>query len=457
MITIIFEKSRKYRLFLSRLRFFTNTPAKKSNMIEPMMTKFPTVLLLVLLAALSAPAANDPASAQLQIYPKNLARHHLGTSLLIYDDSSKSYVANEAAAAWLDDDVSTGWPPRVGQQFYLLAFARPELITTFCISARAPAGTVSLYAGDQLAPPSSKSWTPLAKDVPLDTINDKKPGKPFSRYTKYLLIETNITDSGPWYSLYTYGDKPAVSYRIQKRAQRVDARALLGPYANPEQDFNLSSLYGSGRVVYSNGNSSGSEGFVSSQKSIDDNPESSVILAPSTGESGLVIKYSESRAIQRVAVLADPAAKGKLDFFFLKDLPGEAAAAKPVPLADLTPTVSLVFDGTNSRGAINFPATPATGLVARWTPDTAGQNLAIREINTFGDITPDQYEIGLGPEAIAELAVDRSKDMSKEMASDFKEPIGEYLPNKAPFLPGPLNFPPRVPVNLPPTTPTTPP
>src|SRR5438874_3168141 len=85
--------------------------------------------------AFGASADTEPATKQLQIYPKNLARQHLGTNLFVFNATNQTYVPTEAAAPWLDDDVATGWPAMTGHHFYLISLAEPELLSNFCISA----------------------------------------------------------------------------------------------------------------------------------------------------------------------------------------------------------------------------------------------------------------------------------------------------------------------------------
>ena len=177
------------------------------------------------------------ASQLLQVYPKNLARQNVGANLLEYNPSTKAYEPTEAAAAWLDDDVATGWPAMTGHQDYLLAFPEPQLVDSFSISARSVAGTASIYAGDEAAPPTSKSWTLLEKNVrPIESINEKM-GESFGRFAKYILIETDLTESGPWYSLYLYGEKPSTAYHIQQRAQPVDPPHGLRPLHQPADEL----------------------------------------------------------------------------------------------------------------------------------------------------------------------------------------------------------------------------
>lgn len=426
--------------------------------------------LLIASSAIVFAAPDNADTSKLQIYPKNLARQNVGTNLFLYNATSQNYVPTEAAAAWLDDDVATGWPAAPGKSYYLLTLSEPQLLTNFEISTKAgSAGTVTLYAGDELAPPTSKSWTPIAKDLTVDSINDKKLAKPFSRFAKYVLIETNLTDPSPWYSLYLYGDKPAAGYNLQKRAASVDTNSIFGQFVNNQTMFNLSSLYAKGMVTYVNT----TQDTTAMQKAIDDNPESNVSIAPSKDEAGMILHYADARQIQRLSVMADPSAKGRLDFYLVTSLPnGAAPVAKnadgsdyikvanttPQPLdataadttttggvsvAGMTPTATLVLDGSTGRGSIEFPAIAASYVIVRWTPETAGQSLAIGEVNTFGDFSLNDYALVSDLPAVGEQAdFSKDKDMSKDKQAP--PPVGELLPGKNPFVPGGLGFPPNL-------------
>ena len=407
--------------------------------------------------------------------PKNLARQHLGANLLIYTPSDQTYAPTEAAAAWLDDDIATGWPALTGKQDYLLALPEPALVNNFSISAKSATGTVTVYAGDEAAPPGASTWTVLEKDVPVDSINEKL-GKPFGRFAKYILIETNLSDSGPWYSIYLYGDKDATAYHIQQRAQPVDPRTVFGPYTNPATSFNLTSLYAHCQVVVAGGDAG------SWSNAIDDNPATGTFVPATQSEAGLAIRYDRAYAIQRISVLTDPGTKGKLDFFVVNTgaqvagttasrsddsqyikvanettVPGtDAAPAAPTTppaaistqLGDQHPVASIQFDGSSPRASIDFTPTTGTVLMARWTPDAAGQPLNVREIDSFGDVALNDYE--LAPDSVAEGPQDASKDAGKQVLpqdgkTELPPAVGEEDPVKTAFIPGVPVFPPNIP------------
>jgi hypothetical protein len=307
--------------------------------------------------------------------------------LFLFNSTSQKFQPTEAAAAWLDDDVTTGWPVMAGQQHYLLTLSEPTLVTNIALSTRPASGTVTVYVGDEPAAPGAKSWTVVAKGVPLESINEKKMGQPFSRFAKYLLIETDIADPGPLFSLYVYGDRPAVNYQLRRRETAIDTRAIFGPYVNNTTTFNISALYAHSTVSYAASQGS----FLSWQRAIDENPESGVSLVPSTDEAGMVLKLATGHQVSRFAVQTGGApAKGKIEFFVVPNAPvqttsttsaaeaeiakvantADSSGGKGASLAGLTPTATIVLDGSTSRDSIAFPSVAGGAVLVRWTPDT---------------------------------------------------------------------------------------
>jgi len=418
-------------------------------------------LVSAVCSTLALAAEGDPAAKQLQVFPKNFARQHLGANLFVFNPANQTFVPTEAAAAWLDDDITTGWPVSAGKQSYLIALPEPELISNFSVSSRPAAGTLSIYAGDEPAAPGAKSWAPLAQNVAFDSVNEKKLTKPFGRFAKYVLIQTDIADPGPLFSIYLYGERPALDYNLRKREAAIDARAIFGQYVNNKTAFNLNGIYAQARVTSANS----PDGFLPWQKSIDDNPESALTLASSTTESGAVISYKGTQTVSRVALLTDGAPKGKIEFFAINDLPDVAESAvtpasiptpssvpigaKPVSLAGRVPTTSLVLDGTSSRASVDFPAVQASKLVVRWTPANPTDTLTIRELNSFGELSMNDFEVGLKPEVVAGFSGGEGKD-AKAIAEgplDPKDPNNDPIaggPPGSPYLPGALGFPPNL-------------
>jgi len=399
-------------------------------------------------ASIGFSAEADQGNKQLQVFPKNLARQHLGSNLFIFNPTKQTYIPTEAAAAWLDDDPTTSWPALTGKQSYLLVLSEPEALTGFSIAARSAAGTISLSAGDEPTAPGSTGWKSIASNVPLDSINNKKLGRSLNHFAKYLLIETDFANPDAIYSLYVFGDKPAVNYSLRQREQPIDARAIFGQYVNNKTDFNVSALYSGARVS----SAKSSAGYVGWQRAIDDNPETALSLSSSGSEAGAVISYGQTRSISQISLLTDAGAKGKLEFF--------ATAAPVTSVENLQPTASVNLDGRDARASVEFPAVQASQLAVRWTPENGTDTLALRDVATFSGVSLNEYEVGLAPEAIAEYrpSGDEStypRDSSNSDpagdgvdAKDYKDPKKNpdpvaLGPTGSPYLPGALGFPPN--------------
>ena len=427
-----------------------------------------SLILLTSVAVSFAATEGDQKQSPLQAFPKNLARQHVGSNLFLFNSTNQKFQPTEAAAAWLDDDITTGWPIMAGRQHYLLTLAEPTLLTNVCVSTRPTAGTVTVFVGDEPAVPGAKSWTVVAKDVPLESINEKKLAQPFSRFAKYVLIETDVADPGPIFSLNVYGDHSAVNYQLRKRDTAIDTRAIFGPYVNNATTYNIAALYAQSTVSYA----ASPGGFSAWQRVIDDNPESGISVGPSADEAGLVLKLSTGHSVSRFAVLTGAPAKGKLEFFVVPNAPIEttsvtptsdseiakasnstvaALATKGASLVGLTSTITMVLDGSTSRSAIAFPGVMGNAVLVRWTPDNAGEAIEIRELNAFNEVSLNNYELSLTPEAVAEYRTsDRGNgyDSGKD-GKDYKDgkgvaPVGEFLSRSSPYLPGGLGFPPNL-------------
>jgi hypothetical protein len=122
----------------------------------------------------------------------------------------------------------------------------------------------------------------------------------------------------------------------------------------------------------------------------------------------------------------------------------------PIELTNETPVQTINFDGTSPRASVDFTPTSGTVLAARWTPDAAGQPLNVREINAFGDLALNDYE--LAPDTVAEGpqgANDGGKTVlpSESGKESLPPAVGEQDPLKTAFIPGVPVFPPNIPVS----------
>jgi hypothetical protein len=411
----------------------------------------------------AAPPEKSAGSAS-RGYLKNIARQHYTSTLSLFDATAQRYISTEAAAAWLDDDVATGWPALAGKQHYLLQFAEPQLVTNLELSTKTASGTVSVFAGDRDAAPGDKAWTLVAKDVSVESINNQKLARPINKYAKYLLIETNIADPSPIYSLNVFSERTSASTAIVTRPQPVDVKPLLGEFVNNQTAFNMAGIYAKAAVTYAN--SGGSEN--SWQRAIDDDPETLLNVKTSTAESGLVLRFDGAQPFTRLSMLTNPKSRGKVDIFLLSEAPQNGV---PVSIEGITPSVTLTFDGISQRASADFAETRASALALRWTPESGEATLAIRELNIFADLALSDHEVAGAPAGIAQ-GPSEAEPGEKSLADgkspiamgpggsgkDFKgmgEPPAVAAGPGSGYTPGGLGFPPNL-GNPRPRTTTTP-
>ncbi len=375
-------------------------------------TGISTLLALACATVLTSASAETPSAKQLQAYPKNLARQHHATNLFLYDTASKRYVATEAAAAWMDDDVTTGWPALAGKQHYMLQLTEPQMLTNFSLSCKPGAGTVSLYVSNTEVAPGDAAWQLVEKDVALSALNNKRLANGINKTGKFVLIETNIADPGPIYSLYLYGEKSAASEGIVQRTQAADVRSLVGEFSNNQTAFSVSSLYAGARVSYASGGGSATAW----QRAIDDNPETFTAVHASPKESGMIVKFNEPKSVSRLSILADQNARGKADIYLLSQAP---EGPQPVSVDGLKPSLTLTFDGTTARSSADFAETSASAMAIVWQPESGDSSLNVRELNTFSDLSLASYEVAdTAMNVAANPAEPTAEKMTKEKAND---------------------------------------
>jgi hypothetical protein len=187
---------------------------------------------------------------------------------------------------------------------------------------------------------------------------------------------------------------------------------------NEQTAVSQSALYTSARVTYANS----ADGFLGWHKAIDDNPESALALAPSGNQAGLAISIKDSPKLTRISALTDGAAKGKLEFYIVAKAPSDTAATteanapirvsnpapapittSPASLENMSPTTTLVFDGSSPRGSTEIPPVAAGAMLVRWVPENGTSGILIRELNAFSDTPLSQYAVELKPEAVCRV------------------------------------------------------
>lgn len=404
--------------------------------------------LLTLGLAFAAPSASAAGDEALASYPKNLARLHLGASLYRYDPGSGTYQPADVASSWMDDDETTGQATKTGRQHYLLVLSQPFLVRNFTLSSDGSRGTVTVYAGDERATPESSTWTPVLSEVPISELNEQTPTGSLNRYGRYLLIETNLDQTGPLWSLYVFGREPATDFNLERRPMPVDSSSVFGQKVRQNTIIDVANIYSDARIVHmANG---GAEADWHAM--IDESPETFWIVngAEDQATPAFAVELADqTMPIRRISVMAD-AGPGVMEFFLIGD-PATNSADTTIPVATssprpdfrsldldgMVPVCTLGFDGVSDREAIDIASAEGRYLLGRWRPTVGGENIKIRQLDVFGDPDFDNFQVVAAPAPIAEMdnAADKVVYDPGKNYKTLLDPIAEGPAEIAQFSP----------------------
>ena len=415
---------------------------------------------------LGSTPSQEPTKAA-PVIGKNMARYHMGTILEKFDPETRFYLPDRSAVAWLDEDDTTVYEIPPGKQWYLMTLDRPTLIQNFSMAAESLKGKVSLYASDQKAVPGSKNWTPLFKGVPAQDLKEKEYQKPLYSFTRYVLLEIDLSQSAIVSSLYLFTDSDPSSYRLTKRAEPSRFTDKAGPfYKDTKGQVNFAGKYAR--------NSGGVEDD-NFAKMVDESPETNGSL----DQKPMVIDLKEVREMERFSIFAEKK-KGRMTILLEPD----RSASGPLPRVYIPEAVrflmgmgwqkssglfvqatggeikssnaisrTIVLDGSSDRISIQVPATPSQFLTMTWVSgESPASSLQIKNFSAMGDVSLNEFQVsrsvgnfeGSGPLPVGDPAAAKGNNLN----NSSKETNGTtVLGNSAVQTEDPLRLPPITPVS----------
>jgi len=183
------------------------------NQLRPQFTA--TIAVIVFSVAAFFPAAGTQAAntdsidlyripemstRDLQEIPKNLARWHMGATLiLIKDDQFQRIQVPDVGyfeeSVFLSDNSALTFPITQGEHDFIIDFGQFMTISRFFLNNRDAAGSISIKASDTLEEVESRNWIEVTDNVAFG--QDEIPSVTFPEVnTRYLLISLDIEKAG---------------------------------------------------------------------------------------------------------------------------------------------------------------------------------------------------------------------------------------------------------------------
>lgn len=388
-------------------------------------------------------------------YPENLARHHLGARLEAATHESEKIDLQAAHSALLGGDPAKTLTLPAGKSTLLVALPKIENVSSISFSTTTAAGEVALATANGKLAADSPEWKDVGrKDLAANGL--EVPLGPSE--AKYVRLEFNLNEPATVTGFGIFAD-PRVSDFVSPRKTRAAAEGNYGLIS-----YNYSDMHGKARALYV----SSGEQLERAHAMIDDQPRTSYDFSNDDAAPTAIVDLGKPVTLRRLSALHS-AGEGRMQFYILNNLPGEApathttAAGEPVPGAgDAPPTVALddaamtsiqpvgsAETGADGRSTVEFAATTGRYVMVRWIPAAqAGMNFTIAEIAALGapagpllaqnevseDATTGEYASTDGKTLIDDKTMIDPKDMPDEYEDT---PPGEGPP---PTLPDPPPF-----------------
>ncbi|MEM7673258.1 MAG: hypothetical protein AAF212_07955 [Verrucomicrobiota bacterium] len=396
--------------------------------------------------------------------PKNLARWHMGTTLIEtinkgnQPDTEWALPSGpkQAFGGLLSDDETDSLKLETGRYAYIINFQAPELLDRFFTKSFGGVGKIKILGSTSLQELNSEKWTSLGrrqKIAPGEFLEIRFP----PTEAQYVAVVYDVIQAGEFGSLGFLGELSVAETRLPSRLENQNFAQKTEEIDNAFS-YDFATAYSGTSIPFSTEDST----ETTVENIIDDDFRTYYDMKSSNRPSAMLIDLNETTFINHISLLIEAQA-GTVEFYFLDRLPGEDseestafnssetprnpifvkeywldALQRPVLLAQSTKLVEIAqnsdrqmreivldegyFDSLDVRyveeiqegqDRINIPVDNQNSryVLMRWipvTPKPDGSEVSMRiyEISVFGPMPADEtfVERGLTLDDIAPAA-----------------------------------------------------
>jgi hypothetical protein len=384
---------------------------------------------------------------QAPAYPENLARYHFGAEVEAAPQSNpirnlqlstQAGDQNTAEAALLCDDPTVGYALTNGTTSLLVSLPKIEAIDNISFINYGAKGEVTIATSNAKLSADNPQWRRVSRQELTGGTVKAKIGP---SEAKYVRLTFNINDPGRIAALGVYST-PTVASFTMPRARKSNAQDHSETFALIS--YNLTDVHAKARALYI---SSGDD-LKQANNMIDDQPATGYSFSPKDNTPAAIVDLGKTTSLRRISAIYS-SQQGKMDFYVLQSLPGNAQENAPknlrvddAELANLEP-VGSTSDGSG-RAAIDFPETTGRYIMLKWTPATKPDTaFTVAEVAAFGG-TKSSGLLAANTIVGNERAVSSDGKTVAE-GKDFKDLGGKEVPEEPaegppPTLPDPPPF-----------------
>ncbi|MGB0370844.1 MAG: hypothetical protein ACPGN3_05785 [Opitutales bacterium] len=393
--------------------------------------------------------------------PKNLARWHMGTTLIETSEKGQEIGAEWALpsgpkqnfGSFLSDDETESVFLEEGRQVYIVNFQGPELVDRFFTKSFGGVAKIQLLGSESVQGIRSKKWKPLGRKQKIHA-NEFLEIRFTPSEVQYIAIVYDVSETGDFGNLGFVGELNVAETRLPTRIEN-QSFSQKTEQVEDAYNYDFATTYSGSSIPFSSEDATKEE----VENVIDDDFRTYYDLEPSERPSAMIIDLNESTFINKVSLLFE-AQSGRVEFYFLERLPGEEveegtaffspserdgtvfvkeyfvdALGRPLLLAQSTRLVEIAqnsdtqmreitldegfFDGLDARYVeeieagqerVSIPVDNQTSryVLLRWIPSDSAQGssevtMRIYELSVFGPMPMEEAYVERGFE-LDELA-----------------------------------------------------
>jgi len=274
----------------------------------------------------------SPSEQQLQRIPKNLARWHMGATLVIVKDKQFLRVQLPDVGYFdesilLSDNSALTYTIPQGQHDYIIDLGQFMKVSRFYFNNESAAGTMQLMSSNVLDPLEAGKWVKLTQ--PIAFLEGDIPSTTFTEVdTRYLLVRFNIINQGRIGQFGATGPLNITQANIQLGKGEETEETI--KVQSPIIKYDFGAAYTGSRIIYASG------GALDSVLNLQDDDPTTSYEFPRDEESIAIVDLRKKTQMRTIALNFNKGNQGTLQLYLTNHLPEEFSSDKQTGVATFT-------------------------------------------------------------------------------------------------------------------------
>lgn len=351
----------------------------------------------------------EPMPEQLEKIPKNLARWHMGATLILVQEEQFQRiqvpdVGYFEESIFLSDNSALTYSIEDGQHDYIIDLGDFMRVSRFLLNNQSASGDFQVLQSNTLEDVESNAWIPLTKKVDFE--NGEIPFVQFPETeTRFILVRFDISKSGRIGNFGATG--PLKITQAEFTLGKGESEEELIQAQSPIIDYDFASAYTGSRIAYISG------GPIDQIFNLVDEDPTTVYPFPSTEECVMILDLKKETQVRTFAAQYSTQTSGLVQVYFIDQLPSYFEDAK---------SATGVATYEDEQGMIRRAELASTGNGHNFMRAQSTQEV-VRIPNDYFKEIEDSYSV----------RVDANEDRAFQIFDDLERryAIFRFVPDKA--------------------------